>query len=518
MKRKAATGPRNGRPGFNQETSVARPQGLTPLAAHRSIMPNQIDAIAEALGAIVGPAQVLTGTADTARYTADWRRNFPGAARAVVRPANTREVSRVVALCAAQGVAVVPQGGNTGLVGGSTPDASGREVVLSLDRMSAVRRVDALDNSITLEAGCTVLAAQQAAAEAGRLFALSLASEGSATIGGVVSTNAGGEQVLRYGNTRDLTLGLEVVIADGSVLPLLGTLRKDNTGYDLKQLFIGGEGTLGVVTAAAFKLHALPRKVVTIWAAVPTPQAAVDLLARLTDAVGERVTAFELIGRQTLQQVLAQPLDGMRDPLSQPSPWTVLFDVSETSALLDPEPAVHGVLEAAMEHGEVSDAVIAASGRQAHELWALREHVPEAQRLDGPSIKHDISVAVSRIPDFIAAADARLQALMPGIRIVCFGHVGDGNLHYNQSKPRAMDDAVFRAREDAVHDIVHEVAAQLGGSISAEHGIGRLKQAAFLHYKPVACVDVMQRIKHALDPRGTFNPGRLLPRPGQQSF
>jgi len=257
--------------------------------------------------------------------------------------------------------------------------------------------------------------------------------------------------------------------------------------------------------------------VVTVWAAVPTPQAAVDLLARLTDAVGERVTAFELIGRQTLDQVLAHPLDGMRDPLAQPSPWAVLFDVSETSALMDPEPAVEGVLEAAMEHGGVTDAVIAASGRQAHELWALREHVPEAQRLDGPSIKHDISVAVSRIPEFIATAGARLQALMPGIRIVCFGHVGDGNLHYNQSKPLAMDDAAFRAREDAVHDVVHEVAAQLGGSISAEHGIGRLKQHAFLQYKPAVSVDVMQRIKHALDPRGTFNPGRLLPRPARHS-
>ncbi|WP_438859876.1 FAD-binding oxidoreductase [Achromobacter spanius] len=479
-------------------------------------MPNQSDAFATALGAIVGPAQVLTAAADTARYTSDWRRNFPGAARAVVRPATTQEVSRVVALCAAQGVAVVPQGGNTGLVGGSTPDASGRELVLSLDRMTAVRRVDALDNSMTLEAGCTVLAAQQAAANVGRLFALSLASEGSATVGGVVSTNAGGVQVLRYGNTRDLTLGLEVVLADGSVLNQLGTLRKDNTGYDLKQWFIGAEGTLGVVTAASFKLYAPPRKVVTAWVAVPTPQAAVDLLARLTDAVGERVTAFELIGRQTLAQVLLHPLDGMRDPLAQPAPWMVLFDVSETSALMDPEPAVHGVLEAAMEDGGVTDAVIAASHRQAHELWALREHVPEAQRLDGPSIKHDISVAVSRIPEFIATADSRLQALMPGIRIVCFGHVGDGNLHYNQSKPLAMDDAAFRAQEDAVHDIVHEVAAALGGSISAEHGIGRLKQQAFLQFKPAVSVELMQRIKHALDPLGTFNPGRLLPRPASK--
>lgn len=498
---------------FDQETRVTQCREIASGPANRSIMPNHIDAFAAALATIVGPAHVLTVPGDTARYTSDWRRNFPGSARAVVRPASTQEVARVVTLCAAAGVAVVPQGGNTGLVGGSTPDVSGQEVVLSLDRMTAVRSVDPLDNSITLEAGCTVLAAQQAAAAAGRLFALSLASEGSATVGGVVSTNAGGEQVLRYGNTRDLTLGLEVVLADGSVLAQLGTLRKDNTGYDLKQLFIGGEGTLGVVTAASFKLYAQPRKVVTVWAAVPTPLAAVDLLARLTDAVGERVTAFELIGRQTLVQVLAHPLDGMREPLDGQGPWAVLFDVSETSALMDPEPAVHGVLEAAMEEGGVSDAVIAASGRQAHELWALREHVPEAQRLDGPSIKHDISVAVSRIPDFIALAGARLEALMPGIRIVCFGHVGDGNLHYNQSKPAGMDDAAFLARADAVHDVVHGAAASLGGSISAEHGIGRLKQDAFLQFKPAVSVAVMQRIKQALDPRGTFNPGRLLPRP-----
>ena len=238
-----------------------------------------------------------------------------------------------------------------------------------------------------------------------------------------------------------------------------------------------------------------------------------ELLKRNRANVG--MVGFAM-SEENVAKVLAHPLDGMRDPLVQPSPWVVLFDVAETSAQMDPEPAVEGVLEAAMEHGGVTDAVIAASGRQAHELWALREHVPEAQRLDGPSIKHDISVAVSRIPEFIASAGARLQALMPGIRIVCFGHVGDGNLHYNQSKPRAMDDAAFRAQEDAVHDIVHDVAARLGGSISAEHGIGRLKQHAFLQYKPAVAIDVMQRIKHALDPRGTFNPGRLLPRPGRQ--
>lgn len=464
------------------------------------------------LAAIVGAANVLTEAQDTAGYAADWRRKYPGRAAGVVRPANTREVAAVVAACAAAGVPLVPQGGNTGLAGGSTPDASGREVVLSLRRMAAVRRVDALDGSMTVEAGCTVLAAQQAAAAAGRLFPLSLASEGSATIGGVLSTNAGGEQVLRYGNTRDLTLGLEVVLPDGRIWNGLSALRKDNTGYDLKHLFIGAEGTLGIVTAGTFKLFAQPRQVVTGWAALRDPQAAVQLLARLTEAVGERVTAFELISREALSQVLAHPLPGMRDPLAGDHAWAVLFDVSETSARLDPTSAVEEALGAAMEDGLVTDVTLAASGAQARELWALREHVPEAQRLHGPSIKHDIAVAVSRIPEFIEEAGARLAALVPGIRICCFGHVGDGNLHYNQSKPLAMSDGDFLAREDAVHDVVHQVTAAMNGSISAEHGVGRLKQSAFLQAEPAEALDLMFRVKQAIDPANLFNPGRVLPR------
>jgi FAD/FMN-containing dehydrogenase len=475
------------------------------------------DPLLPVLAAIVGAPHVLTGPQDTAAYVAEWRRTFPGVARAVVRPRTTDEVARVVAACAAAGVPLVPQGGNTGLVGGSTPDASGREVVLSLTRMNAVRQVDRAGNSMTLEAGCTVLAAQQAAAEAGRLFPLSLASEGSATIGGVLGSNAGGEQVLRYGNTRDLTLGLEVVLPDGRTWNGLSALRKDNTGYDLKQLFIGSEGTLGIVTAATFKLFSQPRKVVTGWAALPHPQAAVELLARMTDAVGERVTAFELLSREALSQVLAHGTPGMRDPLAGGYPWAVLFDVSETSARLDPTDAVQEVLADAMADGLVTDATLAASDAQAHALWALREHVPEAQRLEGPSIKHDISVAVSRIPGFIEQAGRELQDLMPGIRICCFGHVGDGNLHYNQCKPPALDDAAFRAREDAVHDIVHGITARMGGSISAEHGIGRLKQSAFLQAKAPIAVELMGRIKQALDPQGLFNPGRVLPLSGSPS-
>jgi FAD/FMN-containing dehydrogenase len=471
------------------------------------------DPLVAALAAIVGDAQVLTAPADRARHEADWRRHYPGRARCVVRPASTDEVSRVVAACAAAGAPVVPQGGNTGLVGGSTPDDSGREVVVSLERMRAVRRVEPLDLAMTVEAGCTVAAAQEAAAAAGRLFPLSLASEGSATVGGIVSTNAGGEQVLRYGTTRELVLGLEVVLADGAVLDLLGSLRKDNTGYDLKQLFVGGEGTLGIVTAATLRLFARPTRVVTAWVAVRDPAAAVALLGRFAEALGERVTAFELIAGAPLALVLRHAAPGMRAPLAGSPAWSVLLDVSEVAPSFDPRPAVEDVLAAAMEAGLVDDAAIAESEGQAAAFWHLREHVPEAQRLEGLSLKNDISVAVSRIPDFVAEADARLAALVPGLRVMCFGHVGDGNLHYNQSKPEGMEDDAFRALAPAIHDAVHAVTASLGGSISAEHGIGRLKQQAFLKTKPAVAVETMRRIKAALDPLGLFNPGRVLPAP-----
>ena len=472
-----------------------------------------VEALLQALRAIVGPAHVLTQPEDCQAYASDWRRQYPGRALAVVRPANTAEVAAVVKACAQARTAVVPQGGNTGLVGGSTPDASGAEVVLSLKRMNAVRTLDVLNNSMTLEAGCTVLQAQEAAAQVQRLFPLSLASEGSACVGGVLGTNAGGEQVLRYGNTRDLTLGLEVVLADGRIWNGLSALRKDNTGYDLRHVFVGSEGTLGVITAATFKLFAQPRQVVTVWAALPHPEAAVQLLSMLTDAVGERVTAFELMGREVLSQVLAHGQPGMRDPLGGDYPWAVLFDVSETSRRMDPTAAVESALADAIEQGWVLDAAVAGSDAQAHAMWALREHAPEAQRLHGPSIKHDIAVPVSSIPRFIDEAGERLQALLPGVAVCCFGHVGDGNLHYNQSKPAGMADAEFLAYAERIHGVVHAVTLALHGSISAEHGIGRLKQEAFLASKAAPALDLMQRIKQAFDPNAVFNPGRLLPRP-----
>ena len=461
---------------------------------------------------VVGSSNVLTDEEDVVSYISEWRRTYPGKARAVIRPISTEEVARVVSICAQANIPLVPQGGNTGLVGGSTPDDSGLEVVLSVKPMNRVINISSLDNTITLQAGCTVLEAQNAALQISKLFALSLASEGTATIGGVLATNAGGEQVIRYGNTRDLTLGLELVLADGQVMNLLTALRKDNTGYDLKQLFIGSEGTLGVITAATFKLHSLPQKIVTAWVAVASPSAAVSLLSMLSAQVGERVTAFEIINREALSQVLSHGQSGMRDPLSEDYEWAVLFDVSESSNSLDPTPLVESVLEQAFTAELIIDAAIAKSSQQSYEFWALREHIPEAQKLEGPSIKHDISVAISKIPEFIELANRALQNLIPEIRLVCFGHVGDGNLHYNQSIPKNMDAKDFRSFEDVIHGIVHSIAADLNGSISAEHGIGRLKQDDFLKYKNPVALDVMKKIKHALDPNNIFNPGRVLPR------
>lgn len=460
----------------------------------------------------MGPSNVLHEVGDVFGYVSDWRRTYPGKAMAVVRPSSTEEVSKVVSLCAKESIPVVMQGGNTGLVGASTPDESGLEIVLSLNRMNAVREINALDNTITLEAGCTIVGAQEAALSISKLFALSLASEGTATIGGVLATNAGGEQVIRYGNTRDLTLGLEIVLPDGQVMNLLTALRKDNTGYDLRNLFIGSEGTLGAITAATFKLFSLPQKVVTSWSAAVSPEAAVKLLALLSERVGERITAFEIINREALDQVLANGLAGMRNPLSCEYEWAVLFDVSESSIALDPTSLVESVLEEALEEGLISDAAIAKSNQQAHEFWALREHIPEAQKLDGPSIKHDISVAISKIPQFIKLAGDALEKLAPGVRIVCFGHVGDGNLHYNQSMPKGYQPAAFRELEKMIHSVVHGIATELSGSISAEHGIGRLKQDDFLKYKNPVAIEVMKKIKRAIDPQNIFNPGRVLPR------
>ena len=465
------------------------------------------DLIAQLRG-LLGEHHVLTAADDVAPYCTDWRGRYTGSALCVALPGSTEEVAAVVRACAAAGVAVVPQGGNTGLCGGATP--LGGEVVVNLRRMNRIRAIDADNNSITVEAGCTLHAVQEAAAGADRLFPLSLAAEGSATIGGNLSTNAGGVQVLRYGNARDLTLGLEVVLADGSIWDGLRALRKDNTGYDLKHLFIGAEGTLGLITAATLKLFPRPRTHATAWGAVPDPAAAVRLLGRLRDAAGDNVTAFEIVGRPALELVLKH-IPNARDPLLGKPAWQVLIELSGSSDIRDDLSAtLEQALEAAAEDGIVADAVLAASGAQTAALWALRENVSEAQKIEGVSIKHDIAVPVSRIAEFIARADAALRAAFPQVRIVCFGHIGDGNLHYNQSRPDAQSNAEFIAQTAAVNRVVHDLVHELGGSISAEHGLGQLKREEVLRYKSATEMDMMRAVKQALDPRGRMNPGKLL--------
>jgi FAD/FMN-containing dehydrogenase len=465
-----------------------------------------MNALLDALRTALGAAHVLTEPDDVAPYVTDWRGRYTGPALAIVRPGDTPQVAEVVRLCAQAGIAVVPQGGNTGLCGGATPTRG--EVVVCLTRLNRVRGIDLANNTITVEAGCTLAAVQSAAAEAERLFPLSLAAEGSATIGGNLSTNAGGVQVLRYGNARELCLGLEVVLPDGRVWNGLRGLRKDNTGYDLKHLFIGAEGTLGLITAAVLKLYSRPHCIATAWVSVPTPQGAVALLTRLRDRIGGRVVAFELVGRPALDLVLKNILHS-RDPLPGQSPWQVLIELSDTMES-DLEPALQAVLVEAIEAGEASDAAVAHSEAQAMDFWRLRENISEAQKIEGVSIKHDISLPVSRIPEFVERCDAALAAAFPGLRIVCFGHLGDGNLHYNQSKPQAQDNAVFIGQSDAVNRIVHDLVAELDGSISAEHGLGQLKRDEILRYKSDVEMDLMRAVKKAIDPAGLMNPGKVL--------
>jgi len=473
-----------------------------PLTNRRPVSADFLDR----LRALCGASQVLTDPTDIAPYCTDWRGRYSGTPLCVVRPGSTEEVAAVVSACAQAGIAVVPQGGHTGLCGGGTPIAG--EVVVSLVRLNRVRAIDTDNNTLTVEAGCTLAAVQEAAAHAGRLFPLSLAAEGTATIGGNLSTNAGGVQVLRYGNARELCLGLEVVLPDGRIWNGLRALRKDNTGYDLKHLFIGAEGTLGLITAAVLKLFSRPRSTATAWAAVPTPAAAVALLTRLRQKIGGRVTAFELIGRSALDLVL-QHIPGSHDPLPEHAPWQVLIELSDTMET-DLSTPLEEVLTDAVEAGETVDAALSRSEAQAHTLWALRENISEAQKLEGLSIKHDISLPVSSIPEFIERCDSALIAAFPGVRIVCFGHLGDGNLHYNQSKPAVQDNAAFISQTAAVNRIVHDLAHELGGSISAEHGLGQLKREEILRYKSPVEMHLMRTVKQALDPRCLMNPGKVV--------
>ncbi len=461
---------------------------------------------------IVGADNVLSSSADMAPYLTDWRGRYSGAALCVLRPGSAAEVAACVALSKAQGWSIVPQGGNTGLVGGATPlgAAAGRtQVVLCSTRMRRVRAIDPANNTITVEAGCTLGEVQAAAAAADRLFPLSLAAEGTATIGGNLSTNAGGVQVLRYGNMRELTLGLEVVLADGRIWDGLRGLRKDNTGYDLKHLFIGAEGTLGIITAAVLKLFPRSQASATAWIALADPAAAVALLGRLRSRFGERVSACEIVGERALQLVL-QHIPGARAPLPQPYLWQLLIELSDAQAEADLESQLELALAAESEAGLILDAALAKSEAQAAALWQLRENISEAQRLEGVSIKHDVALPLSCIAEFITRADAALTEKFPGLRIVCFGHIGDGNLHYNLSKPVALDNAGFVAQTPEANRIVHDLVHGLGGSISAEHGLGQLKREEIRRYKSDVELEMMGKIKQALDPECLFNPGKLL--------
>jgi len=459
------------------------------------------------LATTVGQANVLTVPTDTEPYLVDWRRRYRGAARAIVRPASTDEVAAVVRICADEGAAIVPQGGNTSMCGAATPDQSGEEVVVSLARMNRIHALDRDNATLTVEAGVTLAAAQQAAAGAGLLFPLSLAAEGSCTIGGNLSTNAGGTAVLRFGNARDLVLGIEAVVADGRVWDGLRGLRKDNTGYDLKQLFIGGEGTLGIVTAAVLKLHPSPRTRVTAFAAIADVPRAVGLLRHMSQAVGDRLTGFELISDFALA-LSRKHHPALPDPLPG-HPWYALLQIDDT-APQSAQSAVENALAAAVEAGLVLDATVAHTQDQADKLWALRENVSEGQRREGPNIKHDISLPVSAIPAFLERAEKALREALPGVRFVIFGHLGDGNLHYNLSSPAAGDAAAFMANEPIANRIVYDLVDEAHGSISAEHGIGQLKRAELARYKSGIEIELMRRIKLAFDPRGLFNPGKVL--------
>ncbi|MDR2452551.1 MAG: FAD-binding oxidoreductase [Candidatus Accumulibacter sp.] len=462
----------------------------------------------DTLAAIVGHDHVLTADYDVAPYLTDWRGRYHGVALCIARPANTAEVAAVVRACAEAETPIVPQGGNTSHCGAGIPDATGRAVLVSLSRMNAIRAIDTANDTITAEAGCILQTVQEAAAAAGRLFPLSLAAEGSCQIGGNLATNAGGVQVLRYGNARELTLGLEAVLPDGQVWDGLRGLRKDNTGYDLKQLFIGSEGTLGIITAAVLKLFPLPRATATAWLAIASARAAVRLLGELQAAFGTALTACELISDVSLGLV-EKNIPGARAPLAD-SPWYLLVELSgpgEDEAL---RASLSDFLAGALAGGDIADAVVAQNGRQAERLWTLRESISEAQKIEGVSIKHDISVPVSRLGEFLDRADTALAAAHPGIRIVAFGHVGDGNLHYNQSRPETGENAAFIAATPAVNRVVHDIVHALGGSISAEHGIGQLKREELRRYKSAVELDMMRAVKRALDPRGIMNPGKVL--------
>ncbi|MDO5658629.1 MAG: FAD-binding oxidoreductase [Paracoccus sp. (in: a-proteobacteria)] len=462
--------------------------------------------VLDALRAAIGAANVLTAEADMAPYLREDRGRWRGRADAVLRPGSTAEVAELVRICAGAGVAMVPQGGNTGLVGGGMPDGG---VVISMGRMNRIRELDALNATITVEAGATLLSVQEAAAGAGLLFPLSLASEGSCQIGGNLATNAGGTGVLRYGTTRDLTLGIEAVLPDGRVLDVLTGLRKDNTGYALADLMVGSEGTLGIITAATLRVYPAPASRATGFAACDGPEQALRLFELMRARCGDTLSAFEYLERFGVQIVLDH-LAGARDPLRDPAPAYVLAELTSPEAQAALDDRLGEVLGDAIEAGIISDAVIGASGAQEAALWALRESMSEMQKHEGASIKHDVAVPVSRVAEFITEGKALCCDYMPGLRPCPFGHFGDGNIHFNLTRPQGMTDADFLAHYPQFNRIVHDLVARMGGSISAEHGIGVAKRDELPRYKDAVALDICRAIKAALDPKGLMNPGKVL--------
>jgi FAD/FMN-containing dehydrogenase len=462
----------------------------------------------QALRAAVGATQVLSD-GDLSAYELDWRKRFRGRALAVVRPADTAQVAAVLRACAAHGASVVPQGGNTGLVGGGVPDSTGTQVLLSLTRLNRVRAIDRANLTLTAEAGCVLQALQQAASDAGLLLPLSLAAEGSCTIGGNLATNAGGTQVLRFGNARELCLGLEVVTAEGRVWDGLSGLRKDNTGYDLRDLFIGSEGTLGIITAATLKLQPRPAATGTALAATESLEQCVALLGLAQQRLGAGLTGFEVMNRFALDLV-ARHFPALPQPLPRAT-WTVLLEQSDSEGEAQARMRFEALLQAALEAGTIDDAVVAESLTQSQSLWHLRESIPLAQSEEGPNIKHDIALPVSAIPAFVARTDASLALAFPGIRLVNFGHLGDGNLHYNVQAPHGLPAQQFMDRhEHEVNTLVYDAVCAAGGSISAEHGVGALKREELARRKSPVALQMMHAIKQALDPHGRLNPGRVL--------
>jgi FAD/FMN-containing dehydrogenase len=466
------------------------------------------------LVAELGPAGVRTGPTDLARYLTDHRRLYRGRTALVARPATVAEVAAVLRHCAAAGIAVVPHGGNTSYCGGAVPDESGTQVVLSLERLARIRSVDPVGGTLVAEAGCTLAAVQAAAQAAGRRFPLSLGSEGTCQVGGNLSTNAGGTSVLRYGMMRDLVLGLEVVLPDGQVLDQLRVLRKDNTGYDVKQLFLGAEGTLGVITAAALKIYPQPADYTTALVALADIGAAVALLGRVRDAFGDLVEGFEYLPGIAVRLAL-EHVPGATSPLAPSEPALALVELAVPPALGDLGERFAAFLQAEAEAGRIRDAAVAQSGQQRDAFWFLRENVPEAQTRAGASIKHDVSLPVARLAEFVRRSTELLDRLAHGARIIGYGHVGDGNLHYNLSPPPgvakgSVEEATFLGLKDTVTRAIHDLVAELGGSFSAEHGVGRLKVAELERYEDPVALALMRRIKAALDPAGTMNPGKVL--------